>query len=63
LGVAGQAEAVAGLARVDRRELAAALDPEQTPRPLELRAKLALLEAARRELVSSNQWSKNGKRI
>jgi hypothetical protein len=63
LGVAGQAEAVAGLARVDRRELAAALDPEQSARPLELRAKLALLEAARRELVSRNQWSKHGKRI
>jgi hypothetical protein len=63
LSVAAQAEAVAGLARVDDRELAAALGSEQSTRPLELRAKLALLEAARRELVSRSQWSKHGKRI
>ena len=63
LAVAAQAEAVAGLAEVDGAALAAALDSEQTERPLELRAKLALLEAARRELVSRNQWSKHGKRI
>jgi hypothetical protein len=63
LGVAAQAEALAGLARVDAGELAAALDPAHTSRPLELRAKLALLEAARRELVSRSQWSKHGKRI
>jgi hypothetical protein len=63
LAVTAQAEAVAGLARVDARELAAALDPQLTARPLELRAKLALLEAARRELVSRSQWSKHGKRI
>jgi hypothetical protein len=63
LAVAAQAEAVAKLARVDGAALAAALDSEQTARPLELRAKLALLEAARRELVSRSQWSKHGKRI
>jgi hypothetical protein len=63
LAVAAQAEAVAALARVDARELAAALDSGQTARPIELRAKLALLEAARRELVSRSQWSKHGKRI
>ena len=63
LGVGSQAEAVAGLARVDARELAAALDLQQSARPMELRAKLALLEAARRELVSRSQWSKHGKRI
>jgi hypothetical protein len=63
LAVAAQAEAIAGLARIDARELAAALDTEQSARPLELRAKLAQLEAARRELVSRNQWSKHGKRI
>jgi hypothetical protein len=61
--VAAQAQAVAGLARVDAGELAAALDPALSSRPLELRAKLALLEAARRELVSRSQWSKHGKRI
>ena len=63
LAVGSQAEAVAGLARVDARELAAALDPQLSARPMELRAKLALLEAARRELVSRSQWSKHGKRI
>jgi hypothetical protein len=63
LGVAAQAEAVADLAHFDRRELAAALDLQQSARPLELRAKLALLEAARRELVSRSQRSKHGKRI
>jgi len=63
LAVAAQAEAVAALARLDARELAAALDPHQSARPMELRAKLALLEAARRGLVSRSQWSKHGKRI
>jgi hypothetical protein len=63
LGGAAQAEAVASLAGVNARELAAALDAEQSARPLELRAKLALLEAARRELISRSQWSKHGKRI
>ncbi|HEX7238514.1 MAG TPA: hypothetical protein VF405_16220 [Gammaproteobacteria bacterium] len=63
LAAAAQAEAIAGLARIDASELAAALDTEQSARPLELRAKLARLEAARRELVSRNQWSKHGKRI
>jgi hypothetical protein len=63
LAVPAKAEAVAGLAGVDARELASALATEQSARPLELRAKLALLEAARRELVSRSQWSKHGKRI
>ena len=63
LAVAAQAQAVAALAHVDAGELAAALAPEHSSRPLELRAKLALLEAARRELVSRSQWSKHGKRI
>jgi hypothetical protein len=56
-----QAESIAALAGVDARELAAALGAE--PRPLELRATLALLEGARRQLVSRSQWSKHGKRI
>ena len=63
LAAAAQAEAVAGLAGVGARELAAALDAEQDQRPMELRAKLALLESARRQLVSRSQWSKHGKRI
>jgi hypothetical protein len=58
-----QAEAVAKLAGVDARELAAAFDAAQSARPLELRAKLALLEVARRELVSRSHWSQHAKRI
>jgi hypothetical protein len=63
LGGVAQAEAIAALAGVDARELAAALGAAQHSRPLDLRAKVALLEAARRELVSRSQWSKHGKRI
>ena len=63
LAVAAQAEAVAKMASVDAGELTAALDSGQIARPMELRAKLALLEAARREHVSRSQWSKHGKRI
>ncbi len=63
LAGAAQAEAVAALAGVDARELAAALDVDQHSRPLELRVKLALLESARRQLVSRSHWSKHGKRI
>jgi len=58
-----QAASVAKLAAVDARELAAALAPQAGPRPMELRATLALLESARRQLVSGSQWSKHGKRI
>jgi hypothetical protein len=58
-----QAGAVAKLAGLDARELAAALGAEQDQRPIELRARLALLESARRQLVSRSQWSKHGKRI
>jgi hypothetical protein len=58
-----QAEAVAALAGLDARELGAALDAEQSSRPLELRAKLSVLETARRQLVSGSHWSKHGKRI
>jgi len=63
LGGVAQAEAIAALAGVDARELAAALGAAQHSRPLDLRAKVALLEAARRQLVSRSQWSKHGKRI
>jgi hypothetical protein len=57
-----QISAVARLAAVDADALAAAMDP-QSQRPMELRAKLALLESARRQLVSGSQWSKHGQRI
>jgi hypothetical protein len=63
LAGAAQAEAVAALAGMDAHELAAALDAGQTSRSLELRAKLSLLETARRQLVSRSHWSKHGKRI
>jgi hypothetical protein len=63
LPTVAQAEAVAALAGSDTRELAAALDAGQTARALELRAKLSLLETARRQLVSRSHWSKHGKRI
>jgi hypothetical protein len=59
-----QAQAVAALANVDARELAAALDPQQNPARLpELRATLALLETARRQLVSRSEWQQHAKRI
>lgn len=59
-----QAEAVAALAGVDAGELAAALGAEPTSsRPLELRASLALLETARRQLVSRSHWQQHAKRI
>jgi hypothetical protein len=63
LTTAAQAEAVAGLVGVGARELSAALDAEQGQRSMELRAKLAVLESARRQLASRRHWSKHGKRI
>ena len=63
LAADAQASSVAKLAKVDARELAAALSLEEGPPPTELRATLALLEAARRQLVSRSQWSKHAKRI
>jgi hypothetical protein len=63
LAADARAESVAKLAKVDARELAAALALEQGPRLPELRATLALLESARRQLVSRSQWSKHGTRI
>lgn len=58
-----QIAAIAKLAAVDASQLGAAMAPTQNQRPMELRGKLALLEAARRHLVSGSQWSKHGKRI
>lgn len=59
-----RAQAVAALTGVDARSLAAALDLQQHPARLpELRARLALLETARRQLVSRNQWQQHAKRI
>lgn len=63
LAADAQAASVAKLAELDARELAAALAPHQQPRPTELRSTLALLESARRQLVSRSRWSKHGKRI
>lgn len=63
LALPEQVAAVARLAAVDAGELGAAMDFAPNQRSLELRAKVALLEAARRQLVSGSQWSKHGKRI
>jgi hypothetical protein len=63
LSAAQQAAAVASLAAVDAVQLGAAMESAPNQRSLELRGKLALLESARRQLVSGSQWSKHGKRI
>ena len=63
LASAEQIDAVARLAAVNAVELDAAMDTSPNQRSLELRGKLALLESARRQLVSGSQWSKHGKRI
>jgi hypothetical protein len=63
LAADARADSVAKLAEADARELAGALALTEGPRPMELHAMLALLESARRQLVSRSQWSKHGKRI
>jgi len=63
LSAAAQVAAVAGLAGMAAAELGAAMDVSPSQRPLELRSRLALLESARRQLVSRSQRSKHGKRI
>jgi hypothetical protein len=63
LSGAAQIAAAAGLAGVPAAELGAAMDGNLSQRPIELRSRLALLEAARRQLVSGSRWSKHGKRI
>jgi hypothetical protein len=63
LSATAQVAAVAGLAGVAAADLGAAMDPNPIQRPVELRSRLALLESARRQLVSRSQWSKHGKRI
>jgi hypothetical protein len=62
LPIMEQAAGVARLAALDAGDLGAAMDPHSA-RSMELRSKLALLETARRQLVSGSQWSKHGKRI
>ena len=62
LSGAEQVAAVAGLAGVDASELGAALNANQSQRPIELRSRLALLESARRQLISRSRWT-NAKRI
>jgi hypothetical protein len=63
LPVAEQVAAVARLAGAEAAALAAAMEPSNGQRSPELRAKLAQLEAARRQLISGSRWSKHGKRI
>jgi hypothetical protein len=63
LSTAEQIAAVAGLAGVEAAELRIALDSNPIQRPIELRGRLALLESARRQLVSRSRWSKHGKCI
>jgi hypothetical protein len=58
-----QVAAVARLAAVDLGSLGAAMDSSVQQRSMELRGKLALLEAARRQLISGSRWSKHGKRV
>jgi hypothetical protein len=60
---AEQAAAVAKLAALDAAELRAAMSASPEQHSTELRSRLALLEAARRQLVSGKQWSKHAKRI
>lgn len=62
-GSSERVAAVARLAAVDAGQLGAAMDPSHNQRSPELRGRLALLESARRQLVSGSQWSKHGKRI
>jgi hypothetical protein len=63
LSPADRARAIAGLATVDADALTAAMNLADSPRGVDLRGKLALLESARRQLVSGSQWSKHAKRI
>ncbi len=63
LSAAAQISAAASLAGVPAAELDAAMNGAVSERPIDLRSRLALLEAARRQLVSGSQWSKHGKRI
>ena len=58
-----QVAAIARLANLDGGQLGAAMEDPHDQRPMELRSKLALLESARRQLVSGSQWSNHGKRI
>jgi hypothetical protein len=58
-----QVASVARLASVSVAELGAAVNPATNQRVPELRSALALLESARRQLISRSQGSKHGKRI
>jgi hypothetical protein len=60
---AEQAAAVARLASLDAAELGAAMSAAPVQHSPELRSRLALLESARRQLISGKQWSKHAKRI
>jgi hypothetical protein len=57
-----QVAAVARLAAVDAGALAVAMDAAAF-HPADLRSALALLESARRQLISGNHWSQHARRI
>jgi hypothetical protein len=63
LSAAERVAAVARLARVDADELAPAMNRTGGMRTPELKHVVALLESARRQLISGSQWSTHGKRI
>jgi hypothetical protein len=63
LASAERAAAVAKLAALDAGALGAAMSAAPEHHSAELRSRLVLLEAARRQLVSGKQWSKHAKRI
>jgi hypothetical protein len=63
LTAAQRVAAIAGLARIDAAELAPAMNRVGDMRAQELKQAVALLESARRQLISGNQWSTHGKRI
>jgi hypothetical protein len=63
LALGEQVAAVARLAAVDAGQLGAAMESSSQQRPLDLRGRLALLESARRQLISGSRWSKHGKRV
>jgi hypothetical protein len=62
LTAAQRVAAIAGLARIDAAELAPAMN-RVGEHAQELKQAVALLESARRQLISGSQWSKHGKRI
>lgn len=58
-----QMASIARAAAVDPATLAAAMNAAGQRDSLEARAKIAVLESARRQLISGSRWSNHGKRI